>query len=125
MIWIFWHLFQTTLPQAAITADYTIVILVGIIGALLLAMAWMVSRWLISTLKEIKQEIKDNRSDYLDQIAKLQAVQVEHTHQLSVLNDKLEDGPRLAEELIQKIRAITPPGESMRDEVERIKRRGK
>ena len=45
--------------NGAISADYTIVISFSIIGALLLALAALVSNWLVTTLKDIRDSLKD------------------------------------------------------------------
>lgn len=45
--------------NGAISADYTIVISFSIIGALLLILATLVSNWLINSLKDIRDSLKD------------------------------------------------------------------
>lgn len=48
-----------SITNGALSADYTIVISFSIIGALLLILAGLVSNWLINTLKEIRDSLKD------------------------------------------------------------------
>ncbi len=103
-----------TITNGALSADYTIVISFSIIGALLLILAGLVSNWLVSTLKEIRDSLKDlhKRVETLeDKDIRNEYALNEAKARLSEHNDNWEELKKesqvLQREILNKLQQIT------------------
>jgi len=103
-------------PDGAISGDYALGLAFGVIGFLLVAVATLVGNYFISTLKGIKEEIKnvhtriDTRETEHDQLARHHE---ETKMQVLLIKSKLDtDGEKLAMNIAMKLRAMStrPPG---------------
>lgn len=90
---------QIITSNGGISADYTMIIMVGVIGFLLVALAGIVGNNLVSTLTEIKNTLKDH--------AKMLN---EHQTKHELTDQRLEgvmvfDSNKVADTIITKLRA--------------------
>ena len=100
--------------NGAISADYTIVISFSIIGALLLALAAIVSNWLVTTLKDIRDSLKDlhqrvttlEDTDIVTQMELKSIVKTVNEHDQEWERLKRENN-NLQAEILQKLKIIT------------------
>lgn len=95
---------QLTVSGAAVSGDYMIVILVGIVGALLLALAWMTANHFISVIKTINNQLASLtlRADEHDaEINRLDK-------QFLLMNKSVEsfDSQKVADQIFLKLRAL-------------------
>jgi hypothetical protein len=100
-------LLQAITPQGAISADWTLVIMVGIVGILILTICSMVASHFIGTLKRIDRKLSehDNRMDNHEE--RLQESETSNkllAQSLTHLNDKV-DPNKTAELIWVKIKA--------------------
>jgi hypothetical protein len=103
-------------PDGAVSGDYALGLAFAVIGFLLVAVATLVGNYFISTLKGIKDEIKnvhtriDTRESEHDQLAR----QHEQTNtQVLLIKSRMDtDGEKLAMNIAMKLRAMStrPPG---------------
>lgn len=103
-----------TITNGALSADYTIVISFSIIGALFLTLAGLITNWLASTLKEIRDSLKElhKRVDTLeDNNIRSEYALKEANERLSVHDDNWEELKKesqvLQREILSKLQQIT------------------
>lgn len=92
---------QAITPQGGISADYTLAILVGMVGFLLIVIATIVGKYFINALGKIEEQIKEHSED----------ISFLKTHS-ELINQKFEnfgtlsfDENKLADSIITKLRA--------------------
>jgi len=102
--------------EGALSGDYALGLAFGVIGFLLVAVATLVGNYFISTLKGIKEEIKnvhvriDTREEEHDALVKHHE---DTKMQVLLIKSKLDtDGEKLAMNIAMKLRAMStrPPG---------------
>lgn len=54
---------QAITPAGGVSADYTLVLLVGIVGALVVAVLTMVSSYFVNTIKGIKNDVREIKNE--------------------------------------------------------------
>jgi len=92
-------------PHGAVSADWALTIVVTLLGTIILIMSGLVVRYLQSTLTEIKQTQIDHnermdKMDKTDDDLRLRVILMEREKDLQSV--------RLADEIVNKIRSITP-----------------
>lgn len=100
-------LLQAITPQGAISADWMLVIMVGVVGVLILTICSMVASHFIGTLKEIKIALRghENRMDNQDdKIRDIELENVQTKADVKNFSDKV-DPQKTAELIWIKIKA--------------------
>lgn len=102
--------------EGALSGDYALGLAFGVIGFLLVAVATLVGNYFISTLKGIKEEIKnvhvriDTREEEHDALVKHHD---DTKMQVLLIKSRMEtDGEKMAMNIAMKLRAMStrPPG---------------
>lgn len=103
-------------PDGAVSGDYALGLAFAVIGFLLVAVATLVGNYFISTLKGIKDEIKnvhtriDTREEEHDALVKHHE---DTKMQVLLIKSRMEtDGEKMAMNIAMKLRAMStrPPG---------------
>lgn len=103
-------------PEGAVSGDYALGLAFGVIGFLLVAVATLVGNYFISTLKGIKDEIKnvhtriDTREEEHDALVKHHE---DTKMQVLLIKSRMEtDGEKMAMNIAMKLRSMStrPPG---------------
>lgn len=89
--------------NGALSADYTIVVLVAAVGFMLLSFGSLVSWAAIRSLKQIEVQIK-SMGERIDQIVD---DHIELEKQVITMRAKMPDPELLASQIVLKLRAIT------------------
>jgi len=102
--------------EGALSGDYALGLAFGVIGFLLVAVATLVGNYFISTLKGIKEEIKNVHTRIDTRETEHDALVKHHEDtkmQVLLIKSKLDtDGEKLAMNIAMKLRAMStrPPG---------------
>lgn len=103
-------------PDGAVSGDYALGLAFGVIGFLLVAVATLVGNYFISTLKGIKEELKNVHTRIDTRETEHDILSKEHDKtkmQVLLIQSRLEtDGEKMAMRIVDKIRAMStrPPG---------------
>ena len=97
----------------AISTDFTVTILVSVVGFLITVISGLVASRFISTLKgiEMRMDRQDKRMDVQDEKFQEHASIINKiTTNLAIIEERHKNfGVEIGEQIIERIRAITPP----------------
>lgn len=99
-------LMQSITSAGAVSADWILTTSFVVIGALITGIVWIVSRNVIDTLKDIQHKVNEHDLRFQMQGDRNSLLERE----IAVIkNEIMRDNEALADLIITKIRAITPP----------------
>lgn len=91
------------ITNGSLSADYTIVVLVGCVGALIISFGMMVSWAAIRALKQIEIELKEI-SNRVDTVVENH---LELEREVIIMRERIPDPDILASQIVMKIRALS------------------
>jgi hypothetical protein len=81
--------------SGAVSADYSFIVLVGLVGFLVVSICWLVGWYFITTLKQIQVELKQQGKDH-----------IQLRMEVNEMRQTIPDPNEFADVMIDKIRTL-------------------